>query len=75
MTIRIALFLYFGALYSCQNENRQSQDTPESAIESKLESNKLDGDWELFKVNDRLFSIENVYFLNYGGEPTVCCPP
>lgn len=71
MKIKIFIILLFGVFLSCKNEDKQSQRLPESSSDSPLVLNKLDGSWELFKVNDTLFSIENVYSSDYGGQPRI----
>lgn len=52
-------------------EEKQIEEPPKNSGGSPLEINSLDGNWELIKVNDTLFSIENVYGLDYGGQPGI----
>lgn len=71
MINRILIVLLIGVLISCNNADKQSQNLPKSGIDSSITGDKLNGNWELIKVNDTLFSIEKVYSINYGGPPTI----
>ena len=65
------MILFIGVFVSCNNGDKQNQKLSESGIDSTMIGDKLDGNWELFKVDDTLFSIEKVYSINYGGQPTI----
>lgn len=71
MKIRFFFFVFFGTLTSCQDLDKQNPNPPDRAVGSKMESSEPDGSWELFKVNDSLFTIEKVYPINYGGQPKI----
>ena len=58
-------------LISCQNGNKESQIFQENKIDFTVELSQLNGDWKLLKVNDTLFSVEDVYSTNYGGQPVI----
>ncbi len=68
MTKGIFMICIIGVFISCKNED---QKLPESAGDNTMGVDNLNGSWELFKVNDTLFSIEKVYSLNYGGQPEI----
>ncbi len=71
MINRVLAVLLIVLFISCNNEDKQSQKLSESVINSTTIGNKLDGNWELFKVDDTMFSIEKVYSINYGGQPKI----
>lgn len=71
MKIRFFIVLFFGVFISCKNEDTQNQNLPSGEGDSALVLNMLNGSWELYKVNDSLFSIKKVYPLDYGGQPKI----
>ena len=71
MINRVLAVMLIVLLISCNNVDKQSQKLSERVKDSTAIGNKLDGNWELFKVDDTVFSIEKVYSINYGGQPKI----
>lgn len=63
----VFVLLLFGLITSC----KEKKDEPVKPALGEDELEMLNGYWELVKVEDTTFSINNVYSEDYGGTPTI----
>lgn len=63
------LIIVFGVYISCKNEFQDSK-ILDKENQTQGDLTELGGQWELMKVNDEIFLIEDVY-VNSGGQPNI----
>ena len=63
------LIIVFGVYISCKNEFQDSK-ILDKENQTQGDLPELGGQWELMKVNDEIFLIEDVY-VNSGGQPNI----
>lgn len=71
MQNRLILILSLIIFFSCENRSEDKKEPPEIRNNSVIDLPSLNGTWKLLKVNDTLFSIEEIYPYNYGRQPTI----
>ncbi|UJH92086.1 META domain-containing protein [Antarcticibacterium sp. 1MA-6-2] len=69
--IRILFISILVIFTSCKNEDHSGKVVLDSTSDSTSVIDRLNGSWKLIRVNDTSFTIENVYPINYGGQPKI----